>query len=433
MKHGTIVVENVGKFYRSRNSGRPTTLKGYMLDWSAARKKEPAPEYWGLRHVSFSVSPGRSVGVVGMNGAGKSTLLRLIGDVGRPDEGAIRTSGRVGALLDIGAGLTDDLTGRENVYLLGVISGMLRSEVTEEFERIVAFAELEDHIEAPVRTYSTGMRMRLAFAVAIHTRPDILLIDEALAVGDKAFQHKCFARVSEIRATGCTIFLVSHDVAQIKALCDEVLFLESGRMVAYGPRDETLALYEATVDAKLAQATDDLAPVESDDGLLEKEVNRFGTGKMQIDTVVLHQGGREAVEVIRSGAPLSIAFTYRAIPQIENAIAVMGIYAEDDTCCYESNSLLGGRPIPLPNGELTLSMDRLDLAPGTYTVSVGLFSPDWGEVYDYHDQVYPLRVIGAKPSKGLLNPPFDWEARTLDDALAAGNGAEAGLFEKGLS
>ncbi|MBH0111337.1 ABC transporter ATP-binding protein [Novosphingobium sp. YJ-S2-02] len=416
MKQGTIVVENLGKYYRSRNSGRPSTLKGYLLDRSLRSRGKVEPEYWGLRNVSFTVPRGRSVGVVGMNGAGKSTLLRLIGGVGRADEGSIRVSGRIGALLDIGAGLTDDLTGRENVFLLGVIAGMLRSEIAEAFDAIVAFAELEEFIDAPVRTYSTGMRMRLAFAVAIHTKPDILLIDEALAVGDMAFQHKCFARVSEIRETGCTLFLVSHDVGQIDALCDDVIFLENGHMVAYGPREETLALYSDRLESKIAKETDALVPQVESDERLEDEVNRFGSGKIQIGTVTLHDSAGEEIDVLRSGAALGVTFEYRGIPQVEDAVAVVGIYTEDEIACYENNTLLGSVLVPLPNGKLTLAFDRLDLVPGQYRISVGLFSQDWSEVYDYHDYVYPLRVIGSRPSKGMLNPPVQWHV-SADDAV----------------
>ena len=416
MKQGTIVVENLGKYYRSRNSGRPSTLKGYLLDRSLTGRGKVEPEYWGLRNVSFTVPRGRSVGVVGMNGAGKSTLLRLIGGVGRADEGSIRVSGRIGALLDIGAGLTDDLTGRENVFLLGVIAGMLRSEIAQEFDAIVAFAELEEFIDAPVRTYSTGMRMRLAFAVAIHTKPDILLIDEALAVGDMAFQHTCFARVSEIRETGCTLFLVSHDVGQIDALCDDVIFLENGHMVAYGPREETLALYSDRLESKIAKETDALVPLVESDERLEDEVNRFGSGKIQIGTVTLHDAAGEEIDVLRSGAALGVTFEYRGIPQIEEAVAVVGIYTEDEIACYESNTILGNVLVPLPEGKLTLAFDRLDLVPGQYRVSVGFFSKDWAEVYDYHDYVYPLRIIGSRPSKGMLNPPVQWYTGADDEA-----------------
>lgn len=420
MKQGAIIVSNLGKKYHSRDGGRPTTLKGFLLSGSKRRRQET---FWGLRDISFSVPRGRAVGVVGLNGAGKSTLLRLIGGVGKPDEGSITVHGRIGALLDIGVGLTDDLTGRENVYLLGVITGMLRDEIAEQFDAIVAFAELEDYIDAPVRTYSSGMRMRLAFSVAVHTQPEVLLIDEVLAVGDKAFQQKCFDRVFDIRESGCTIFLVSHDVMQIRELCDDVLLLQRGRMVAYGPLEETLALYDAAVDAKVA-ATRHVPPPggKSEDERLRQDVNRYGSGEMRIDSVRLLNAGGEEADMIGAGSPLRISFNYHGAAGIEDPIALIGIYAADDTCCFETNTRIAGVELAMPSGEVSLSIERLDLSPGRYHVTVGLFSSDWHHVYDYHAEVYPLQMVGLPPAKGLLNPPMRWRLGHAADA-AAGNEA----------
>jgi lipopolysaccharide transport system ATP-binding protein len=421
MRQGAIVVSNLGKRYHSRDGGRPTTLKGFIL---SGYKKQKDESFWGLRDITFSVPRGRAVGVVGLNGAGKSTLLRLIGGVGKPDEGRITVHGRIGALLDIGAGLTEDLTGRENVYLLGVIAGMLRVEVAEQFEAIVAFAELEDYIDAPVRTYSSGMRMRLAFAVAVHTQPDVMLIDEVLAVGDKAFQQKCFDRVADIRSSGCTIFLVSHDISQIEELCDDVLFLQHGRMVAYGPLGETLALYDATVEAKVAATVNVLPPKrEGDDERLERGVNRYGTGEARIHSVRLFTEAGEVTEIASGEQALNIAFDYDALAALDDPIALVGIYAHDDTCCFETNTRIAELTLPSRSSEVLLAIGRLDLRPGDYHLTVGLFSADWQQVYDYHAEVYPLRVVGPAPSKGLLSPPISWSigeaTKTAADTLSA--------------
>ncbi|MFC3441140.1 ABC transporter ATP-binding protein [Sphingobium rhizovicinum] len=409
MRQGAIVVSNVGKMYRSRDGGRPTTLKGFLLSGHKSKKPEA---YWGLRNISFAVPRGRAVGVIGLNGAGKSTLLRLIGGVGKPDEGSITVHGRIGALLDIGAGLTEDLTGRENVYLLGVIAGMLRSEISEQFDAIVGFAELEEHINAPVRTYSSGMKMRLAFAVAVHTRPEVLLIDEVLAVGDKAFQQKCFDRVEAIRQSGCTIFLVSHDISQIEELCDDALFLKDGHMVAYGPLKETLALYSSTIDAKVA-ATEHVpppAPIPTDPGLVHG-VNRYGSADMKIQSVQLQDGQGHAIDTLPSGSALQIVFGYERLTRVRNPIALIGIYGDDDVCRYETHSQIANISLS-PEGWVQLKMDRLDLAPGNYHLTIGLFSSDWQTVYDYHAEVYPLKVTGIGPSKGALNPPIHWHVQS---------------------
>lgn len=407
MMQGAIVVRNVGKKFRHSDSGRPNTLKARLFSGYRAQKSEA---FWGLRHVSFSVPKGRAVGVVGLNGAGKSTLLRLIGGVGKPDEGTITVDGRIGALLDIGAGLTEDMTGRENIFLMGVIAGMLRSEVMDRFDAIVAFAELEAFIESPVRTYSTGMRMRLAFSVAVHTSPDILLVDEVLAVGDMAFQRKCLRRINDIRAAGCTIFLVSHDPSQIASLCDEVLLLSRGQVIAYGPTAETMALYDATVDAKEA-ATAYVPPEPAVGGAaLEHNVNRFGSGDMTIDAVrLLGKDGRPLTE-IAAGDAVDIQISFSAKEPIDDPIALIGIYGSDDSACFETNSQIGDLPLGRVDRPDTIGImiDRLDLAPGNYFVTVGLFSSDWEKVLDYHAEVYPLTVAGGKVSKGYLNPPVEW-------------------------
>lgn len=418
-----IVVQDLGKRYRARDRGRPSSLKGRIL---SGYRAPASAEFWGLRHISFNIARGRAVGVVGLNGAGKSTLLRLIGGVGVADEGSVRTNGRIGALLEIGAGLTEDLTGRENVYLLGVISGMLRSEVRERFDEIVAFAELTDFIDAPVRTYSTGMRMRLAFAVAINTAPDILLIDEVLAVGDLAFQRKCMRRVDEIRASGCTIFLVSHDDAQIRALCDDVIFLDRGRMVAHGPLEETMALYGSSVDAKDAASESQappLPPPSAQPGL-EPEVNRFGSGEMLITAVALTDDHGRPRPTITVGEGVRIHIRFDTKGREEQPIVVVGLYAPDDTACLETNTQMHPADIAIDGttGSVTLRIDRLDLAPEEYRWTIGLFSPDWNSVWDYHAEAYPFRVVGIGQSKGYLNPPLSWMREVPADEAAGVGG-----------
>lgn len=410
-----ISVQNLGKRFSTRDRGRPSSLKGRLLSGYRAPKREP---FWALRNISFNIPRGRAVGVVGLNGAGKSTLLRLIGGVGTADEGQIRVNGRVGALLDIGVGLTDELTGRENVYLLGVIAGMLRAEVHARFDEIVAFAELEEFIDAPVRTYSTGMRMRLAFAVAVTVQPEILLIDEVLAVGDLAFQRKCLRRVEAIRAAGSTILLVSHDDSQIRALCDDVVLLDHGRLVAYGPLDETMALYDASVDAKVADdegAPPAFAPLPH--ARLVPEVNRFGSGEMLIEAVRLTTPEGIATGAIRAGDGLTIEMDYRYVHVDAPPIAVIGIYARDDSCCFETNSALADVVLERrgDSGTIALRITRLDLAPEDYRVTVGLFSGDWAKVYDYHAETYPVRVTGRGTSKGYVNPPLSWHSERAAD------------------
>jgi lipopolysaccharide transport system ATP-binding protein len=220
----------------------------------------PAETFWALRDVSFTVAPAQMVGLIGHNGAGKSSLLRLIGGVGRPDAGRIEVSGRLGALLDLGAGFHAELTGRENAMINGVISGLTRAEVRRQFDSIVDFAELAAFIDSPLRTYSSGMIMRLAFAVAVHIEPDVLLIDEDLSVGDIAFQEKCLRRVAEFKARGCTILLVSHNADLVSQLCDEALWLRAGRVAAHGPAAPVVEQYVRAMTAAEPAAPGSPAP-----------------------------------------------------------------------------------------------------------------------------------------------------------------------------
>lgn len=400
-----ILVQDLGKRFRKLDRGRPSTLKGMFLSGHRGGKPQ---WFWGLRHVNFGIAPGRAVGVVGRNGAGKSTLLRMIGGVIRPDEGTVKIDGRIGALLEIGAGLTDDLSGVENIYLMGVVAGMLREEVAARFDDIVAFSELGDFINRPVRTYSTGMKMRLAFSVAVHVEPDVLLIDEVLVVGDHAFQAKCLSRVRAIRDNGCTIFLVSHDAEQIRALCDDVLYLREGRVVAYGPVEETMALFESTMDEAIAATPAEPLPQTTRE--LQHNVNRFGSREAEIGNVeLLDRDGRQT-DAISSGRGLVVRFGYRAAKPMKDVIALVAIYTPDQTCCLEINSLEAGLSLaPCPGEQsISLTIERLDLAEGEYFVTVGLFSADWQQALDYHAEVYRLRVSGQRSSKGYLRPPAAW-------------------------
>ena len=241
-----VVVENLSKQYYRYHTDRPWTLHEALV--KGLRRLRPAERFWALREVSFSVAPGRMLGIVGANGSGKSTLLRLIGGIGRPDEGFVRTSRRIGAMLDLGAGFHPDLTGRENVFVNGVICGLTRRQVAERFDSIVSFAELEEFIDNPIRTYSTGMQMRLGFAIAVHADPEVLLIDEILSVGDHSFQRKCFDRIAQFKAQGCTIIFVTHDTETVCELCDEAIWLNGGRLMVHGHPEEVVDRYIAAAD-----------------------------------------------------------------------------------------------------------------------------------------------------------------------------------------
>lgn len=241
-----ITVRGVSKGFRQAPPHRPHTLHEALT--RGFRKLRSSEPFWALRDIDLDVPRGVTMGLMGSNGAGKSTLLRLIAQVGRPDAGTIEVRGRVGALLELGTGFHPDLTGRENVLLGGVISGLPRREVKRRFDEIVAFSDLEAFIDNPLRTFSTGMRLRLAFSLAALSEPAILLVDEVLVVGDLVFQHKCMRRIEQLKAKGCTLMLCTHDTTLIRDLCDVAVWLEAGRIAASGPAASVLDGYIHAAD-----------------------------------------------------------------------------------------------------------------------------------------------------------------------------------------
>src|SRR5216684_6754375 len=229
-----IELLNVSKIYR-RYSGRQfSTLKSALLQRSILRDLQPSKTFPALKEVSFSVPKGSTYGVIGRNGSGKSTALKLVAGITKPTSGTVRVNGRISALIELGAGFHPEISGRENVFINGIMLGLTRREITRRFDEIVAFAELEEFIDAPVKTYSSGMYMRLGFAVAINVNPDVLLVDEVLAVGDEGFTHKCLDKFAEFKRSNKTILLVTHSLNLIERFCDEALWLDGGCAMSHG-------------------------------------------------------------------------------------------------------------------------------------------------------------------------------------------------------
>jgi lipopolysaccharide transport system ATP-binding protein len=257
---GTIVVEGLSKRFRHWHPNQPMTFQELVLRGFRWRRRD---HFWALSDISFRVKPGRMVGIMGFNGAGKSTLLRLVAGVGRPTRGTVSLQGRVGAIIELGVGFHPELTGRENIYISGVCSGLTRREVASRFDSIVAFSELERFLDYPLRTYSSGMHVRLAFAVASHIEPEVLLIDEVLAVGDLAFQRKCMERMRTFKRNGCTGLVVSHSPQAVLDLCDDAIWLDHGRVVAYGPAEGVVDQYVEATGAAPKPPAMESAEVES--------------------------------------------------------------------------------------------------------------------------------------------------------------------------
>ncbi len=411
---GSITVEKISKWYRKYHAGRPETLKEALL--SGLRRMQPAEQFWALQEVSFTVPSGRMLGVVGANGAGKSTLLRLVGGVGFPDRGSIRVQGRIGALLDLGAGFHPDLTGRENVFINGIISGLTRREVAERLDEIIAFSELEAFIDNPLRTYSTGMQMRLAFAVAAHIDPEVLLVDEVLAVGDLAFQRKCLDRIAQFKRSGCTILLVSHDTSTIKNLCDEALWLRRGQVAAHGPTEVVVGAYVAEMSAETRRRTPEAQPaILTPSGTeLRMNQNRFGSQEISLNEVRLLSKHGFAVKELESGEALRVEIDYTASQPVSEPIFGVAITRPDDLVCYDSSNQTALKLGVLQGqGQVAVTFERLDLIGGPYFIDVGVYEREWTYAYDYHWHVYPLEIAHTRGEKGVARPPTRWEIKSL--------------------
>jgi len=400
-----ILVENVGKHFQRYHVEKPITFMEAAL--KGFRQVKSVDEFWALRGISFEVSAGEMIGIIGHNGAGKSTLLQLLGKVAHPNEGSIKMRGRVGALLDLGAGFHGDLTGRENVFVTAIVAGLSKREVSHRFDRIVEFAELEGFIDNPVRTYSTGMMMRLAFSVAVHTDPDILLVDEFLSVGDLSFQSKCLNRIADMKNQGCAIVLVSHDVGQVERLCDRALWLKKGTIIAYGEPTVVAGQYTMEMRSQTQQRTPRHPNQLTTSGAeLRVNENRFGSLEAEIIEVRLLPGN-----ILTTSDALSLEIDYQAHPPLDNAIFSIAISQDNGEVCLDVSTITMGVPyIKLQErGTIKLTIDRLDLRGGNYFVDVGIYQQDWIYAYDYHWHVYPLTLNSLLESNGILTPPMRWE------------------------
>jgi lipopolysaccharide transport system ATP-binding protein len=372
---------------RSRTNGRTET---------SARK-----EFWALRDISVTVEEGEAVGIIGPNGAGKSTVLKLISRIIEPTSGEIEVNGRIGALLELGAGFHPDLSGRENIYLNGSILGLGRAEVNERLDDIVAFAELERFIDMPVRHYSSGMYVRLGFSVAVHTDPEILLIDELLAVGDAAFQRKCLDKIDELRRRGVTILFISHSADTVRSLCSRAIWLDEGHMIADGSAEAVVARY---LDRTWSEE-------KKDTSLEAQSERRWGSGQVRITEVRLLNGQGQEKQRFHVGEPLTVEIQYKAERLVERPVFGLAIHRSDGTHITGPNTKFDGQELPPVRGQgvVRYTVASLPLLEGRYFISVAVHDWDDTEMYDYHDRLYPLRVACREGQRyGVVAMRGEW-------------------------
>jgi lipopolysaccharide transport system ATP-binding protein len=406
---GAVSVRNVSKRYRYNRHGRSRARSEYgqrRLNWRR-------DSFWALREITLEVRPGEMYGIIGPNGAGKSTLLRLVGGVGRPNAGSIRVEGRIGALLELGSDFHPELTGRENAILSGIIAGLTRRQMLDRMDSIIEFAELTQFIDSPVRMYSSGMLLRLAFAIAVSSEPQILLIDEVLAVGESAFQRKCLGRIKDLRLQGCAVLLSTHDTQMAVQLCDEIVWLRKGVVVQSGRPIDVVAAYLASTDKETRRRTPtDWQSQMTASGIeLRTMENRFGSMELQIIDVRLLDANGFRVNHLLRGEPLRVEVDYYSDQRLQAPNFGVLIRRTDDTVLFDG--YVSADNIGIENvqgfGSVALNFHRLDLNTGEYQIDVGIYTHDWAYAYDYHWRAYPLTVWAANPVKGLVNPPHVWE------------------------
>ncbi len=401
-----IRVEGLTKLYRRASPGdHLRTLKSAFLDRSLIRGLRPEEAISALRCVDFEVARGEAFGVIGGNGSGKSTLLKVVAGILRPSSGTIAVDGRVAALIELGAGFHPEITGRENIYFNGSILGLRRRQIEERFEDIVAFSGLEDFIDEPVKNYSSGMYVRLGFAVAVHTDPDVLLVDEVLSVGDEAFAHRCLRRIEELLAAGRTLLFVSHALDLVADLCDRALWLDRGEARLIGePRRVADAYRQAVAES---EGEEHRAEKEAKAG---EELERWGSRQAEIlDVRLLDRRGGE-IFLLESGDCVVFEIRARAKSPLDDFVFGVAISTPRGIECWGSNTHLEGYQSSRFEGEVTVRVvcPELRLAAGEYLLDVAVHSRD-GAPYDYHRRALAFTVTAGTRGVGTYLPLHGWE------------------------
>jgi ABC-type polysaccharide/polyol phosphate transport system ATPase subunit len=379
-------------------------------------KFSPEATIPALRDVSFVLEKGEAFGIIGRNGSGKSTLLKIISGILKPTSGRVVVNGRIAALIELGAGFHPEITGRENIYINGIMLGLSRREIDARFQRIVDFAGIGEFLDQPVKTYSSGMYVRLGFAVAVHVDPDILLIDEVLSVGDEEFSAKCIAKIQEMKLRGVTLIFVTHQLDQVRNLCDRALWLDKGE-------PQTIGDPVRVVDAYLQQVAGTQRPLpppaearteapgesEPDENDLPEE-ERWGSGEAILRRVALTDEKGNDLVAIGGGVPVTIEMDVEVrVPQ-EDFVFGIGIYHADGTCVYGTNTDLEGlMPQKLEsNGRVRFAMPSLDLVAGSYRVDAAVHTRN-GRAFDYRRGVIRFVVGSRVHDIGVYRPKHDWK------------------------
>jgi lipopolysaccharide transport system ATP-binding protein len=409
-----IRFDGVSKRFIYRVEQERTILESLISTFS--RNPSRKAELWAVRDVSFQVNAGECLGIIGRNGSGKSTVLKLIAGIIYPTSGEIVVNGRLSALLELGAGFHQDLTGRENIFLNGSILGMSKEEIETCYDDIVAFSELEKFIDMPVKHYSSGMYMRLGFSVAVHVDPKLLIVDEVLAVGDQTFQDKCIERIFELKRSGTTIIIVSHNLKTMRRLSSHILWLENGSLNGSGPVDQVISQYLENLHQSEMPVIN--AGVEGD-------FRRWGTGDIEITRVRILDSSAEEQDVFHTGSEMTVEIAYYARKEIRDPEFGIAIFRQDGVQVNGPNNRMAGFGIESVHGAgvVHYHIQSLPLLAAAYRITVAIHDCRLPRAYDFHEQAYPFRVVDSSSShqSGVIDVPASWE---WSDELADGGQGE---------
>ncbi len=391
----SITLDQVSKRYRI-GRGLTNLRNLFTID---RNDTNPNKYHWAVRDVSFILQPGEAMGIIGPNGAGKTTLLKLLSHVTKPTDGSIRVNGRLSALIELGAGFHPDLSGRDNIYLNGTILGMKRADIKSRFDAIVNFAGIGDYLDTPVKRYSSGMYARLGFAIAAHVDPQILLVDEVLAVGDYAFQQRCYARMDELRSQGTSLILVSHNMEAIRRVCGRGLVMYRGEDIFNGTAAEAVVAYS---DALREAARSKQMEVPVEEGIAQ----RVMTFDAEIESVSLQNEHGDPITVVETGACASVAIAVRFKETVKNPVFSLTVRTPDGRTIYDTTTRWMNIQTPVfergSSCTIKFTLDMYLLA-GEYELGVDIASSDFSHLYDSLESAMGFSVVGANEAKGLTN------------------------------
>jgi len=398
-----IQVEDLHKSFRRYRLKRGySTLKSLFVNPFARRNQAQFVQV--LKGVDLKVAPGQTIGLIGRNGSGKSTLLKIMAGIYAPTAGRVALAGRVSSLIELGAGFHPDFSGRENVFLNGAILGLAQEEVRDRFEEIVRFAELEEFIDSPVRTYSSGMYVRLGFSVAVNVDPEILLIDEVLAVGDESFSHKCEDKINEFKRVGKTIFLVTHDLGAVERFCHRAVWLEEGRIRAEGEPLRVSDDYRQFV----ARREDETLTAQAEPE--REEVCRWGDGRVALENVQVLDAAGKRKAVFEPGEGLIVRFSYAMPGPVEDIIFGVALNKADGSHVFGTNTEIDRKSVidPPLAGRVEFRVERQDLVDGTYFIDAAAHAAD-GRAYDYWTRAASFAVRSNLGDVGVYRLPHTWK------------------------